>query len=217
MAFDLVQYFAEQIKIQKPQLLRDFTPEQQHQYVSDINALTLGKLISLWRNDENALYQEIRSQDQLYIQEIARRLTTTPKNQSSLDKIQLEHLISEVLTLQLAEIKQLDDTAHFGPAGLAELLLGQIEHLAGQADDWVWSTNELTELIGSKPITQETVSLDETMKEFHQMVQQADTHHEEVNSTENSPLIPAWSNILAPVVALAIIAYLYCQMSQLFN
>lgn len=51
--------------------------------------------------------------------------------------------------------------------------------LAG-TDDWVWSTNELTELIGSEPIAQERYHYDETMKEFIEIVQQADTHHEEV-------------------------------------
>ncbi len=217
MAFDLVQYFAEQIAIQKPQLFSSYPAEQQQHYLTEINALTLGKLISLWRHDENALYQEIQSQDQLYVQEIARRLTTTPKNQSTLDKNQLEYVISEVLSLQLAEIKQLDDTAHFGQDGLRELFMGQIEHLSGQAEDWVWSTNELTELTGSKPMTQETLSLDETMKEFNQMVHQADTHHEQHDAIEVVTPAPTWSNILAPVVALAIIAYLYCQMSQLFN
>jgi hypothetical protein len=37
---------------------------------------------------------------------------------------------------------------------MSELLLGQIEHLSGQAEDWVWST-QLNELIGSKPVEQE--------------------------------------------------------------
>ncbi|MGA5989420.1 hypothetical protein ACPB4A_27575, partial [Escherichia coli] len=62
-----------------------------------------------------------------------------------------------------------------GPSGLKELLLGQIEHLSGQADDWVWATSELTELIGSKPIEQEELSLEETMQEFNQMVNQQNT------------------------------------------
>ncbi len=52
-----------------------------------------------------------------------------------LSKTELEQNISEVLALQLTELKQLDQTGNFGNKGLGELLLGQIEHLSGQADD----------------------------------------------------------------------------------
>lgn len=43
---------------------------------------------------------------------------------------------------------------------------------SGQADDWVWTTNNLLELKGSKPMPQEELSLEATMKEFNQMVSQ---------------------------------------------
>ncbi|MFX9272923.1 hypothetical protein ABTN92_19660, partial [Acinetobacter baumannii] len=91
----------------------------------------------------------------------------------------------------------------FGQNGLKELILGQVEHLSGQAEDWVWSTNHLTELIGSKPVEQEELSLDATMKEFNQMVHQAQPHHEELH-IEEQPIeifIPAWSKVIAPLVA----------------
>ena len=81
----------------------------------------------------------------------------------ALDKKQLEQTISEILLLQLTELKQLDQTGNLGKIGLNELFTGQIEHLSGQADDWVWSTNQLTELLGSKPKIQEDISLDECM------------------------------------------------------
>ena len=51
MAFDLVQYFVEQIETQKPELLQSYTKEERRKYISEINALTLGKLISEWRNN----------------------------------------------------------------------------------------------------------------------------------------------------------------------
>jgi len=170
MAFDLVQYFAEQIKIQKPQLLSQLEPAQRIAHIEELNALTLGKLITLWRKDDDALYQEILSQDQLYSQEISRHLTTSTQNKSSLDKSILEPATTEILELQLAELKQLETAGSLGKRGLRELVIGQIEHLSGQAKDWVWSTNELTELIGSQPVPEEEISLDETMKEFNQMV-----------------------------------------------
>lgn len=215
MAFDLVQYFAAQIKLQKPSLLKQYNAVDRDQYIQEINALSLGKLVSLWREDNQKLYQEIDHQDELYIQEIARRLTTSPHNQSPLSKTELEQNISEVLALQLTELKQLDQTGNFGIKGLGELLLGQIEHLSGQADDWVWSTNDLIELKGSKPIPQEELSLEASMKEFNQMVQQH-THDDHQNIEPAEAIVPTWSKVLEPIVAIAILAILWCAVTQLF-
>ena len=215
MAFDLVQYFVEQIKSQKPQLLNQYPTEKRFKYLNEINALTLGRLISLWRHDENKIYQEIHSQDQLYIQEISRHLTTSIHNQSDLAKPELEIAISELLSFQFSELKQLDEIGNYKLHGMRELLLGQIEYLSGQAKDWVWSTNELTELIGSQPIIQEDISLDQTMKEFNQMVShvQNDTH-EAVEPTVVT--VPTWSKLLEPAVALFILAILYCALQTVF-
>ena len=215
MAFDLVQYFAAQIKLQRPSLLKRYNAVDRDQYIQEINALSLGKLVSLWREDNQKLYQEIDHQDELYIQEIARRLTTSPHNQSPLSKTELEQNISEVLALQLTELKQLDQTGNFGNKGLGELLLGQIEHLSGQADDWVWSTNDLIELKGSKPIPQEEPSLEASMKEFNQMVQQH-THDDHQNIEPAEAIVPTWSKALEPIVAIAILAILWCSVTQLF-
>ncbi|MDQ9950429.1 MULTISPECIES: hypothetical protein [Acinetobacter] len=217
MAFDLVQYFAEQIKIQKPQLLNQYPVNEKNKLIDEVNILTLGKLISLWRQNDNKIYQEIKTSDPLYIQEVARHLTTSKHNQSTLKNSELEQSISEILTLQLAELNQLDETGGFGHNGLKELILGQIEHLSGQAEDWVWLTNHLNELIGSKPVEQEELSLDTTMKEFNQMVHQAQPHHEDLHIEEQTTEIsvPTWSKIIAPVVALAILGYLYCIYTQL--
>ncbi|MGT2552405.1 hypothetical protein ACQCTT_18115 [Acinetobacter geminorum] len=217
MAFDLVQYFAEQIKIQKPQLLNQYPVNEKNKLIDEVNILALGKLISLWRQNDNKIYQEIKTSDPLYIQEVARHLTTSKHNQSTLKNSELEQSISEILTLQLAELNQLDETGGFGHNGLKELILGQIEHLSGQAEDWVWLTNNLNELVGSKPVEQEELSLDTTMKEFNQMVHQAQPHHEDLHIEEQTTEIsvPTWSKIIAPIVALAILGYLYCIYTQL--
>ncbi|MGB5886635.1 MAG: hypothetical protein WBG77_07865 [Acinetobacter venetianus] len=218
MAFDLVQYFSEQIKIQKPQLFSTYSPKEKCAFVEEVNALTLGQLISLWKQNPQKLYQEIKATDPLYIQEIARHLTTSAKNQSKLTATELESSISEIVSLQFNELNQLDQTGNFGQTGLAELLLGQVEHLSGQAEDWVWSTNQLTELIGSKPIEQEEISLEATMQEFNQMVNQAqpNVHHAEELDVEQ-PSIPGWSYLLSPIVALVILLSLYCSYSQLIG
>ena len=206
MAFDLVQYFAEQINNQKPQLLEHYSREDRKTYLLEINALVLGKLISLWRTDDKKVYQEISSPDDLFIQEIARHLTTSSKNQSTLPKHELEPVVSEILKLQLAELKQLNDIGNLNTIGLHELILGQIEHLSGQASDWVWSTNDLTELKGSKPFEQEEISLDATMKEFSQMVHQNIQQHNVEEVTVVST--PTWAKIVEPVVAIAILLVL---------
>lgn len=216
MAFDLVHYFAEQIKIQKPQLLPQLPAEQRQAHLQDINALSLGKLVSLWRKDKQKIYQEIHAQDPLYVQEVARHLTTSKSNQSTLEHVELEQVTTEILSLQLQELKQLDDTGQYKLNGMSELLLGQIEHLSGKAPDWVWSTNELNELIGSQPVVQEEISLDQTMKEFNHMVHQvqADTH----TAVQEPDVVvtPTWAKILEPVVALVILWVLYGALQNIF-
>lgn len=218
MAFDLVQYFAEQIKIQKPQLLSQLQAVERTAHIEEINALTLGKIISLWRKDDDALYQEILSQDHLYSQEIARHLTTSPQNKSDLEQTMLESATTEILELQFAELKQLDTAGSLGKRGLRELVIGQIEHLSGQAKDWVWSTNELTELIGSQPTVQEEISLDETMKEFNQMVnvQTTDTHADHPEVTLVETVQPTWAKVAEPVVALVVLYILFEAVSKVF-
>ncbi|MDV8158027.1 hypothetical protein [Acinetobacter bereziniae] len=218
MAFDLVQYFAEQIKIQKPQLLSQLQAVERTAHIEEINALTLGKIISLWRKDDDALYQEILSQDHLYSQEIARHLTTSPQNKSDLEQTMLESATTEILELQFAELKQLDTAGSLGKRGLRELVIGQIEHLSGQAKDWVWSTNELTELIGSQTTVQEEISLDETMKEFNQMVnvQTTDTHADHPEITVVETVQPTWAKVAEPVVALVVLYILFEAVSKVF-
>lgn len=218
MAFDLVQYFAEQIKIQKPQLLNQYPPEERKNYLLEINALTLGKLVNLWEQKEDVVYQEIQNVDHLYLQEIARHLTTSSHNQSQLTKPDLEHATIEILELQLKELKQLDETGSFGKRGLRELILGQIEHLSGQAEDWVWSTNNLKVLIGSKPIMQEELSLDETMKEFNQMVntQKEHTQAEVLAVKPVTAINPTWAKVCEPIVALVVLWILFEALQSAF-
>ena len=218
MAFDLVNYFAEQIKIQKPGLLSQYPIIERCAFLSEINALCLGKLISLWKTDEQTVYQEIQSQDILYIQEISRHLTTSVENQSTLPKPEMENACTEILSLQFSELKQLDETGNFGQNGMRELLLGQIEHLSGQASDWVWSTNKLKELIGSQPNEQEELSLDDTIKEFNQMVHQTtDTHSTTDHTlTETSQSSPVWGRVAEPLVALVVLWILYSAAVQIF-
>lgn len=216
MAFDLVQYFSEQIKLQKPQLFDQYSSKERLYFIDEVNMLALGQLVSLWKKDNQKLYQEIKTSDPLCIQGIARHLTTSTYNQSALSASELESSISEILTLQFAELNQLDQTGSFGQTGLSELLLGQIEHLSGKAEDWVWSTNQLTELKGSKPVEQQDISLEATMQEFNQMVHQAQPsiHHTEEIEVEQ-PNIPVWSYLLSPLIALVILLFMYCSYSQL--
>ncbi|ENU81472.1 hypothetical protein F975_00591 [Acinetobacter sp. ANC 3789] len=215
MAFDLFHYFAEQTRIQKPQLLNQFSPAERQALLLELNALALGKLITEWQQNASRVYLELQQQDQLYIQQVARHMTTSAHNKSTLSKLDFEQSLKEVLSLQLAELKQLDDTGHLGQKGLNELLLGQISYLAGQAQDWVWTTNNLIQLIGSKPVETKQVSLDETIKEFNHMVSHADHHDDHQVAEPTVAAIPTWAKILEPAVGLVIIGYLYCAYQQI--
>ncbi|AOA59257.1 hypothetical protein [Acinetobacter larvae] len=204
MAFDLVQYFAGQIRIQKPELFKKTADLSDPEHMDHLNALLFGKLIQLWQHNPAQLYAEIHAQDLLFIQDIVRHLTTSAHNQSPLAAADFEAICSEILLLHFAELTQMDQTAHYGQDGMQELLLGQIEHLAGQAPDWVWQCNELTELVGSQAVPEDTISLDETMKEFNQMVQQ---HHDDHSPAiqDSAPLQPTWAKVLEPIVALVVL------------
>ena len=215
MAFDLFHYFAEQTQIQKPQLLSPLPQAEQQRVLLELNALALGKLIAEWQQNSSLVYLELQQQDQLYIQQIARQMTTSAQNQSELNKTDFERSLKEVLTLQLAELKQLDDIGHLGQKGINELLLGQDRYLSGQANDWVWATNTLTRLIGSKNIETKQVSLDETIKEFNHMVSHADHHDDHQVAEPVVAKVPTWAKILEPVVGLIVLGYLYCAYQSL--
>lgn len=215
MAFDLVQYFAEQIESQKPMLLSHLDREEKRSHIRQINALTLGELINQLRSNGEKVYQEISNPDELYIQEVSRHLTTNPSNASILSRTELEQLTTEVFHLQLLELKQLHDTGSHSLQSIRELLNGQIEHLSGQADDWVWSTNNLTELLGSKPNLQEDISLEASMKEFNQMVHQQNAQHDD-NNVAVEATVPTWSKVVEPVVAIAILWILYSAATNMF-
>ena len=216
MAFDLVEYFVEQIETQKPQLLDHYSRAEKRELIRELNALSLGKLISQWRQNDKEVYQEIQNPDELYVQEIARHLTTSPENQSRLAKPEQINSISEIFQFQLVELKQLDHTAQLNRQGIHELLMRQIKYLSGQADDWVWSTNKLIELKGSKPVIEETVSLQETMKEFNTMVTQ---HHDDAHDViaETTVATPTWSKALEPVVAIAVLFILASAACAMFG
>ncbi len=203
MAFDLVQYFNDQLIFQKPLLLNNYDRELRDKYILEINTLTLGKLVTLWRDNDEIQFEKLNTLNDTYLSEIANSLITSKHNQSTLKPNELKAGVLEILTFQLEEILQLETTGSYGKKGLKELILGQIEHLSGHADDWVWSTNGLLELQGSKTIHQEDISLDSTMKEFNQMVQQHTYTDDNQVSTET--VTPTWAKIIEPVVALVIL------------
>ena len=53
------------------------------------------------------------------------------------------------------------------------------------------------------------------MKEFNQMVQQH-THDDHQNIEPVEAIVPTWSKVLEPIVAISILAILWCSVTQLF-
>ena len=214
MAFDLVQYFNDQLKFQKPLLLKCYDRELRDKYIQEINTLTLGKLITLWRENDELQFMKLKSFDDAYILETTDSLISASNNQSQLEPHELKTTIIEVLQFQLEEVLQLETTGNFGQKGLKELLLGQIEHLSGHADNWVWLTNGLLELKDSKPIHQEDISLDSSIQEFNQMVQQH-SQHDDIQVTSET-IVPIWAKVLEPIVALIILWILAQALCRVF-
>ncbi|MEB3768368.1 hypothetical protein [Acinetobacter sp. MD2] len=206
MTFDLFQYFTEQTQLQQHRHEFPYTLNL------ELNALALGKIISTWQNNATALYQEIQQQDPLYIQDLARHLTTSRYNQSTLQPAALEMFLEQIIHLQFGELKQLDRVGKLGQRGLNELLNRQIDCLSGQAEDWVWQTNQLIVLIGSKVTTHPTASIDATIQEFHHMVH---SHQDQHVAEPIVAKVPTWSKIVEPVVALLVLGYLYCAYTHL--
>jgi hypothetical protein len=60
------------------------------------------------------------------------------------------------------------------------------------------------------------ISLEATMQEFNQMVNQAQPHHNDITENETNMIdSPKWAYIVSPFVALVILLFMYCSYSQL--
>lgn len=223
MAFDLVHYFYEQALVQKPELLSNLTIDEKKFHLNELNSLALGKVIQLWRFDEDTFYQKIHQIDSNEIQRLAHQLSTSAQNESELDQISQENTLIGILELQLDELAQLDNTANLGKEGVSELLNGQVEYLSGQANDWVWQTNQMKELIGTKQNvnnnTTET-SLDESVKDFRNMIHQQNEKiilPNDMTETHLTTITPQWAKNIAPIIAFFIIIFLYLQCTKLIS
>ena len=124
MAFDLVQYFNDQLIFQKPLLLNNYDRELRDKYILEINTLTLGKLVTLWRDNDEIQFEKLNTLNDTYLSEIANSLITSKHNQSTLKPNELKAGVLEILTFQLEEILQLETTGSYGKKGLKELILG---------------------------------------------------------------------------------------------
>ncbi len=91
------------------------------QYIQEINALSLGKLVSLCKTTKNFIKKLIIKMNYIF-----RKLHVDSPHLHTISqlspKLSLNRIISEVLALQLTELKQLDQTGNFGNKGLGELL-----------------------------------------------------------------------------------------------
>ncbi|MEB3754654.1 hypothetical protein [Acinetobacter sp. MD2(2019)] len=215
MVFDLFQYFNDQVKLKKNQLLPHHNTQQAEQLISDTNALVLGKLIYDWQTNATQTQHNIEQQNPSYIESIHQQLSPSIHHQPALNPTEFNTLLQHTIQLQLEEIKQLGDIGHFGKYGLSHVLTSQIDYLFGQADDWVWQSNQLSTLIGSKKaIEEQENTLNETDQDTETM---SHAHHDQDQHLAEPTLAktPTWAKIVEPVVALAVLAYLYCVYTQL--
>lgn len=105
------------------------------------------------------------------------------------DTLVLQVASHHIATTVLAEIFELVDAASLGEEGLNELLQGQLEHLQGQAPDWVWQQAGLTDLCGQiAPAAEQDTALDLTasIASLNQLVRQAATQAQ--SSVSEAPM-----------------------------
>jgi hypothetical protein len=142
---------------------------------------------------------------------------------------QLNKAVDDVAARVLAEVFMLVDMASLGEDGLAELLEGQPEHLQGRAPDWVWTLAGLEQLRGQAAVVEEPV-IDvaagiATLTALMQNAQHQQEEHAMAHAThhdDHHPMVPepvfreasTFARALAPVVALAILAFLSYLFSQ---
>ena len=104
------------------------------------------------------------------------------------DALVLEMASQHIVSAVLAEVFELVDAASLGEEGLDELLVGQPEHLQGQAPDWVWQLSGLTSLCGQAATVvdpSEALDLAAGIASLNQLVRQAVKHSHSATSSES--------------------------------
>lgn len=170
MAFSLIEHVQSQYQEQLAQLLPAQDPDTQQEMI----AAVLGQLIVLDRNHSALLYAAIQQQNsQFFAEHLSQAQISQLASLYSLDATVTQQALMGIYQLVSQEIKQLDDVASFGQAGVSELIQGQLETLAGRAPDSVWTTVGLTELQGQTAVEAAPVDLADSMASLSKIMSEA--------------------------------------------
>lgn len=217
MAFSLLSHIKQNNRAAISAVLPSLSPEQK----SELIAFSLAHLVYLNRKNATATYQHIKaSQPDFFWQEINASafdsyVTQTYAGSSSAD---IQAFINQILAYVLQDINDIDDTASLAQDGVSELIEGQLEHLAGEAADPLWSIAQLPELQGQVEQQETPVDLQTSIASLSKMIHEATTQHQHDDEHGHHAVIElppqreasTLFKVLEPLVALAILLCLWC-------
>lgn len=170
MAFSLLDH----LQTTRQTELQALLPTADQASQRELLALVLGQLIVRDRADSNAMYQAIKQYNHA---EFWRGLDLNAlqplAQQHGLSTDALHQVIDQLYTDVATEINSLDDAANFEQAGVSELIQGQADYLAGQADEQIWAALNLTELQGQAPVEEQAVDLNASIASLSKLMHEA--------------------------------------------
>lgn len=196
MAFSLLDHVQQNKQVQLNLLLAEIAPEKR----KELLAFILGRLVKLDRQLPEQTYQAIQAIDPIFFwTNLDQQLTLCATSQQMmLTENSIQQALEKLFVLTISEIKQLDEAANLEQEGVSELLQGQVEHLQGQAPDWLWDLIQLDELKGQTTEAEAPVDLNKSIADLSSMIQEA--------NKSATPALPQAK--LNPYVIIAIIIML---------
>lgn len=182
MAFSLLDH----LQTTRQTELQALLPTADQASQRELLALVLGQLIVRDRADSNAMYQAIKQYNHT---EFWRGLDLNAlqplAQQHGLSTNTLHQVIDQIYTDIATEINSLDDAANFEQAGVSELIQGQADYLAGQADEQIWAALNLPELQGPAPVQEQAVDLNASMASLSKMMHEASQFSQQPTATQD--------------------------------
>lgn len=170
MAFSLLNH----LQTTRQTELEALLPNADQASQRELLALVLGQLIVRDRADSSAVYQAIKQQNHDEFWQGLDLNTLQPlAQQHGLSTEALHQVIDQLYAYTANEINSLDDAANLEQAGVSELIQGQADYLAGQADAQIWTAINLPELQGAAPVQEQAVDLNASIASLSKMMHDA--------------------------------------------